>query len=211
MGMKSVIQELQTIDFSEIRADNIGRWPLVVRVLACVLAFAVVLAGIYFLKVSDLSEQLGREQREERVLRDDFSKKALEASNLEAYREQMVELEARLEALIGQLPEDTEVPALLEDVTETGLNSGLQIQTIELQNEIVHDYYIEAPIKIEAVGGYHDFAGFVSGVAGLSRIVTLHDFTIDANDDNLLSLEILAKTYRYKAESDGAESDGGDS
>ena len=120
----------------------------------------------------------------------------------------MVDLESRLEALIGQLPSDTEVPGLLEDVTETGLNSGLQIQSIALQSEVAHDYYVELPILIEATGGYHDFAGFVSGVAGLSRIVTLHDFTIDTDPDGqtLLSLSIIAKTYRYKAEQEGGDS-----
>lgn len=198
MGIKSTLQELRTIDLSEIRADNIGRWPLIVRVIACLLAFVVVLVGFYFFKIKDLNEQLDRVAAEETVLRTDFSKKALDAYNLEAYREQMVELEVRLAALIGQLPSDTEVPDLLEDVTETGLNSGLQIESIALESEVVHDYYIELPIQIEAVGGYHDFATFVSGVAGLSRIVTLHDFVIDNDGEALLSLSILAKTYRYK-------------
>lgn len=207
MSIKSAFQELRTIDFSEIRADNIGSWPAVVRVMACILAFAAVLAAVYFFKVSDLNDQLERAERDERTLRADFSSKAYEAANLEEYKAQMVELESRLEALIGQLPSDTEVPGLLEDVTETGLNSGLQIQSIELQNEIAHDYYVELPILIEATGGYHDFAGFVSGVAGLSRIVTLHDFTIETDDgEALLSLSIEAKTYRYRAERDGGDS-----
>lgn len=208
MSIKSAIEELRTIDLSEIRIDNIGSWPLVVRIVACILAFVGVLSAFYFLKVNDLNEQLDREVREESRLRTDYSAKAYDASNLEEYRVQMVDLESRLEALIGQLPSDTEVPGLLEDVTETGLNSGLQIQSIALQSEVAHDYYVELPILIEATGGYHDFAGFVSGVAGLSRIVTLHDFTIDTDPDGqtLLSLSIIAKTYRYKAEQEGGDS-----
>lgn len=198
MDVKSTFQELRTLDLSEIRLDNIGRWPLIVRIIACILAFVIILVGFYFVQISKLDEQLDRQAREELRLRDDFSKKAYEASNLEEYKEQMVELESRLEALIGQLPSDTEVPGLLEDVTETGLNSGLQIQSITLQDEVTHDYYVELPILIEATGGYHDFASFVSGVAGLPRIVTLHDFVIDSDDETLLSLSITAKTYRYK-------------
>lgn len=206
MDIKAAFQELRTIDLSELRADNIGRWPLIVRIIACILAFTVVLAGFYVVKVSKLNEELARESRQEQVLRVDYAQKAYEASNLEAYREQMIDLESRLEALIGQLPSDTEVPDLLEDVTETGLNTGLQIQSIALQSEVVHDYYVELPILIEATGGYHDFAGFVSGVAGLSRIVTLHDFTIENDGETLLSLSILAKTYRYKADEEGGDS-----
>lgn len=207
MDIKSTLQELRTIDLSEIRLDNIGRWPLIVRVIACVLAFVGVLVAFYFVKVSDLNEQLERASREELRLRQDFSKKAYEAANLEEYKLQLVELESRLETLIGQLPSDTEVPGLLEDVTETGLNSGLQIQSIALQDEIAHDYYVELPILIQASGGYHDFAGFVSGVAGLPRIVTLHDFTIENTDETLLSLSILARTYRYKAVEEGGISE----
>lgn len=212
MDIRSAFQELRTIDLSEIRADNIGRWPLIVRIIACMLAFAVVLAGFYFVKVKDLNEQLDREVREERGLRDDYKAKAYEASNLEAYKEQMVDLETRLSVLVGQLPSDTEVPDLIDDITEKGLNSGLNIQSIEIQNEVIHDYYVEAPILIQATGGYHDFAAFVSGVAGLSRIVTLHDFTIDDNGETLLSLSILAKTYRYKDEDEtAADKQGGGS
>jgi len=109
----------------------------------------------------------------------------------------MVELQDRLDTLISQLPSDTEVPGLLEDITETGLGSGLQIQSIALQEEVSHDYYIELPILMTATGGYHDFATFVSGVSSLPRIVTLHDFQID-RDSGTLTLDITAKTYRYK-------------
>lgn len=205
MSIKDSLQELRTIDLSEIRADNIGRWPLIVRIIACVLAFIVVLVAFYFVKVKELNGDLDVARNQEQALRIDFANKARDAANLAAYQEQMVELQERLDVLVGQLPEDTEVPDLLDDVSETGLNSGLQIQSISLQDEVVHDFFVELPILIEASGGYHDFAGFVSGVAGLPRIVTLHDFTIENDDDNLLSLSILARTYRYKAPEDGAD------
>jgi type IV pilus assembly protein PilO len=113
---------------------------------------------------------------------------------------QMVEMEESFGALISQLPSDTEVPGLLEDITNKGLLNGLSISSIDLQPEISREFYVELPIAIVATGSYHDLGAFVSGMAGLPRIVTLHDFTIRANGDNsaALSMNITAKTYRYK-------------
>ncbi len=206
MDIKEIINQLNNIDLSELRADNIGSWPLAVRIIACVLAFVLGVGGYYYFRVMPLNTQLENARNQETQLRSDFSSRAYQAANLDAYREQMVELEARLEALIGQLPSDTEVPGLLEDITETGLTSGLAIASIELQPETAHDYYIELPINIQAQGGYHDFATFVSGVAALPRIVTLHDFSITpqqgSNREGLLNFRIQAKTYRYRQPGD---------
>jgi type IV pilus assembly protein PilO len=112
----------------------------------------------------------------------------------------MVEMEESFGALISQLPSDTEVPGLLEDITNKGLLNGLSISSIDLQPEISREFYVELPIAIVASGSYHDLGAFVSGMAGLPRIVTLHDFTIRASGDNAaaLSMNITAKTYRYK-------------
>src|SRR5690606_35583466 len=124
------------------------------------------------------------------------------AANLEAYKEQMKEMEISFGALLRQLPSDTEVPGLLEDITRTGLGSGLEFQEIKLLPEVAQQFYIELPIQISVVGNYHDFATFVSGAASLPRIVTLHDFQIVQNDrtsvaGGKLKMDILAKTYRY--------------
>jgi type IV pilus assembly protein PilO len=207
MDIKDIIQQINNIDLSELRADNIGSWPLVVRVIACILAFVLAAGGYYYFRVMPLNTQFANAVGQEVQLKADYSSRAFQAANLDAYREQMVELEDRLQALIGQLPSDTEVPGLLEDITETGLNSGLNIESIELQSETAHDYYIELPINIQADGGYHDFATFVSGVSGLPRIVTLHDFAIRMGDDETLQgFTVLAKTYRYRqAEGDAAQ------
>ena len=202
MDFQALIDDLKNIDPAEIRLDNIGRWPLVVRILGCFIAFTAVLAACYFVIIADLNSQLDQTVRKEAELRDALRQRAYEAANLQAYRAQMIELEARLQALINQLPSDTEVPGLLEDITETGLSSGLEIESIVLQNENAHDYYVELPISISATGGYHDFATFISGVSGLPRIVTLHDFTIDKGNETLLKLSITAKTYRYKDSGD---------
>lgn len=202
MDFKALIDDIKNIDPTEIRVDNIGRWPLVVRILGCIAVFIAVLALYYTVVIADLNKTFDRTVKEEAELRNTFKQRSFEAANLQAYREQMIELEERLQALIGQLPSDTEVPGLLEDITETGLSSGLSIQSIELQDENTHDYYIELPISISATGGYHDFATFISGVSGLPRIVTLHDFSINNTGQNLLSLSIIAKTYRYKDSGD---------
>lgn len=197
VDFKKIINDVKNIDPSEIRGDNIGRWPLAVRILAAIVVFAVVTALCFVLIISDSNSALDSAVRKEAQLRDTFKQRSLEAANLEAYRLQMVELNERLKTLINQLPSDTEVPGLLEDITETGLSSGLEIQSIALQSEVSHDYYIELPIQMTATGGYHDFATFVSGVSSLPRIVTLHDFEI-VRDNGALTLDIIAKTYRYK-------------
>lgn len=203
IDFKALIDDIKSIDPTEIRIDNIGRWPLIVRIFGCVAVFIAVLAVCYFLIIADLNKTFDQTVKKETELRDTFQKRSYEAANLQAYRDQMVELQERLQTLISQLPSDTEVPGLLEDITETGLSSGLAIDSIVLQNEKTHDYYIELPISITATGGYHDFATFISGVSGLPRIVTLHDFSISKTGQSLLSLSITAKTYRYKdAEND---------
>jgi len=198
MDIQAIIEEIKSIDPSEIRLDNIGRWPLVVRILMCIGAFVAVIALYFYLVVSNSNALLERTIAQEAELRETFESRSYEAANLEAYREQRVELDDRLQKLIGQLPKDTEVPGLLEDITETGLSSGLAIDSIQLQSERSHDYYVELPISITASGGYHDFATFISGVSGLPRIVTLHDFEISRSGSSLLNLSITAKTYRYK-------------
>ena len=126
--------------------------------------------------------------------------KAFQAANLQAYRQQMLELDETFGALLKQLPKDTEVPGLLEDITEVAHASGLSMKAISLQPEKVSEFYVELPIKIDVTGDYRDFGSFVSGVAALSRIVTLHDYSIEAGNGSLLNMVIEAKTYRYKEE-----------
>ncbi len=198
MDIQSIIEEIKSIDPTEIRLDNIGRWPLVVRILMSLGAFVAVIGVYFYLVISNSNTLLETTIAKESELRETFESRSYEAANLEAYREQRLELDERLQTLIGQLPKDTEVPGLLEDITETGLSSGLAIDSIQLQSEQSHDYYVELPISISASGGYHDFATFISGVSGLPRIVTLHDFEISRSGTSLLNLSITAKTYRYK-------------
>ena len=140
-----------------------------------------------------------------------YEKKAFEAHNLDQFRKQLAEMEQTFGALLKQLPKDTEVPGLLEEITHTGLGSGLEFENIELRNEIEKEFYAELPINIQVIGDYHGFGSFVSGVASLPRIVTLHDFTVTRPSESnkelaalgLLRMDITAKTYRYSSK-DGA-------
>jgi type IV pilus assembly protein PilO len=139
-------------------------------------------------------------EKQEVTLKQEYEKKAFQVANLDAYRQQMVDMEESFGALISQLPSDTEVPGLLEDITNKGLLNGLSISSIDLQPEVSREFYVELPIAIVATGSYHDLGAFVSGMAGLPRIVTLHDFVISGNGENsaALNMNITAKTYRYK-------------
>ncbi|MBL4614446.1 MAG: type 4a pilus biogenesis protein PilO [Magnetovibrio sp.] len=191
------------LEVSEFNFENVGVWPLPYRglVFAGVLTIALTLG--YFLHVTDLYDTLNSVESKEKVLKDTFQEKAFEVANLEAYRQQMADLEESFSVLLGQLPGDTEVPGLLEDITELGYGASLEIKTISLQPEKTEEFYVELPIKIVAEGGYHDVATFISGVAGLPRIVTLHDYSLEMNEkQNRQVFEIEAKTYRYKGQDD---------
>lgn len=200
MAFEDTLRSLKEFDVNDINLDNIGTLPVVVKVILCVLLFALVLVGGYYYHIKDLQLQLASVQSREATLKQDYEKKAFQVANLDAYRRQMAEMEESFGALISQLPSDTEVPGLLEDITNKGLLNGLEISSIDLQPEVSREFYVELPIAIVASGSYHDLGAFVSGMAGLPRIVTLHDFTITANGDNssALSMSITAKTYRYK-------------
>jgi len=191
---------LRSVDLSELDMNNLGSWPAAVKVIAAALLMALLLGGGYYFYLSDLQASLDQEKAQEETLKQQFSTKAFQAANLEAYKTQMAEMEESFGALLRQLPSDTEVPGLLEDITRTGLGSGLEFEEIKLQPEVAQQFYIELPIQIKVVGAYHDLATFVSGVSSLPRIVTLHDFEIkpqSKDSASKLQMNILAKTYRY--------------
>ena len=199
--MQEYLEQLKNFNLAEVDWNRVGVWPLPGRILLFVIAIALIVAGCYFLVVKDKNAALEGAERKEKDLKAQFEKKAFEAANLEKYRNQMVEMEESFGALVKQLPSDTEVPGLLEDVNAKGLESRLTIQAIDLKAERQSEFYVELPIEIRVSGGYHEFGAFVSGVAGMPRIVTLHDFSItkasNAGTSNL-NMTIQAKTYRYK-------------
>ena len=191
---------LRQIDINDLDTSNMGSWPAAIKVLASVLLMVLVLALGYSFLISDLQNHLELRREEESTLREQFATKAHMAANLELYTQQMKEMENSFGMLLRQLPSDTEVPGLLEDITRAGLGSGLEFEEIKLLPEVTQQFYIELPIRITVTGAYHDLATFVSGVAGLPRIVTLHDFDLapaDPDGGPKLRMSILAKTYRY--------------
>ena len=198
MAWQDTLEQLQSVDLGDLDLNNMGSWPAAVKGIVMTLLFAAVVAGGYFYYLTDKQELLERAQTKEIGLRGDYESKRAQAANLEAYRQQKQEMEATFGALLRQLPSDTEVPGLLEDITLTALDNELTIESIDLRAENRTEFYVELPIDIVVEGDYHKIGTFVSGVANLSRIVTLHDFVITPQSSNQdLKMRILAKTYRY--------------
>jgi len=201
MAFEDTMRSLSEFDVNDLDFDNVGAWPIAIKVIIWALLLAAVLAGGYYYHIKDMQLQLVAIEAEEERLKKDFEGKAFQAANLEAYKRQMEEMQESFGALVSQLPSDTEVPGLLEDITNKGLLNGLEIKTIDLLAEQSKEFYIELPISISASGNYHDLGAFISGMAGLPRIVTLHDFSIVASKvPGMLDLSLVAKTYRYKDE-----------
>jgi type IV pilus assembly protein PilO len=200
MNPKEWLDSLRKIDINDLDLNNLGSWPAAVKSIAGAMVLIIVLALGYNFYLKDLLDQLDQSRATEVSLKEQFATKAFKAANLDAYKAQMTEMQTSFGALLRQLPSDTEVPGLLEDITRTGLGSGLEFEEIKLLPEAAQQFYIELPIQITVVGAYHDLATFVSGVASLPRIVTLHDFEIkpvEPGNTQKLRMSILAKTYRY--------------
>lgn len=200
MSPSEWIEGLRRIDINELDTHNMGSWPPAIKFLmGIVVAILVLLIGYNF-STRELEHQLELKRGEELTLKEQFASKSGMAANMDLYTQQMQEMENSFGVLLRQLPSDTEVPGLLEDITRTGLGSGLEFEEIKLLPEVAQPFYIELPIQITVTGGYHELATFISGVAGLPRIVTLHDFDlapVSPEGAPKLRLSILAKTYRY--------------
>jgi type IV pilus assembly protein PilO len=193
----NVVEELRALDWREP-----GRWPFSIRVGAVVVWFFVVTLGLGYVWVwQTKSPELEQAQNQEQTLRVEFQNKHAKAVNLDVYKQQLKDIERSFGALLRQLPGKTEVPNLLIDISQTGLAAGLEEKLFQPGPEQKKDFYAELPIKIRLSGGYHQLAQFVSGIAALPRIVTLHDIEITpTNKDNSydqLTLDLTAKTYRY--------------
>lgn len=201
--MNNFLEELRALD-----PRDPGRWPLAVRAGA-VAVWLVALTGFltYMFVWQSERPELDHYQQEEQQLRDEFKTKHSKAVNLQVYKQQLKDIQRSFGALLRQLPGKTEVPNLLVDISQTGLAAGLQQKLFQPGDEVKRDFYAELPIKIELTGSYHQFGQFVSGIAALPRIVTLHDIQIKPNaksgyDD--LTLDLTAKTYRYLDEDEMA-------
>ena len=194
-----IFDDLRGFDWNDLQdLETIGVWPAPVKVIIAVTLLGSCIASGYFFHIQNLQTELATVTAREINLRVEFEQNAFLAANLEEYRAQTLTMEESFTELLRQLPSETEVPGLVDDVTNTGVGSGLEFANLILPPEEIQEFYIEIPINLDVVGGYHDFGTFVSGVASLDRIVTLHDFTIRARDDSFLDMSIVARTYRYK-------------
>ncbi len=192
----NLVEERQSRD-----ANDVGRWPLLFRAAVIVVVFVLVTGlGIYWFIIEDKAPQLERERGVEQELRVTFENKQKKAANYEEYKEQLAQIQQSFGTMLRQLPGETEIPSLIVDISQTGLAAGLREKLFVPQPEIPKDFYAEKPIQIRLTGSYHEIGNFVSGIAALPRIVTLHDINITPEDresfDNL-SMEVTAKTYRY--------------
>ncbi len=184
-------------ELNELDLSNVANWPLPARIFVIALVFVSVLAAGYWLDIKDQQGQLEKAERKESELRTTFENRARKAANLEAYEQQLAEMRESFGAMLRQLPNRTEVAELLVDISQTGLAAGLEFELFKPQAEVPREFYAELPISIRVKGNYHEFGEFVSGVAALPRIVTVHDVNIKENKDGELTMDILAKTYRY--------------
>jgi type IV pilus assembly protein PilO len=188
-------------DFKSLDPNDPGRWPLPVRVGCVALVFVFLAAGSFWYFVwTDQKPKLDSAAAEEQTLRATFKSKHSKAVNLEVYQQQLADIERSFGALLRQLPGKTEVQSLLIDISQVGVGAGLEEKLFQPTSESTKDFYAELPIKIKLTGSYHQMGEFVSGIAALPRIVTLHDITIKPdNKDSYdhLSFELTAKTFRY--------------
>jgi len=189
---------LSDIDLSEIDFNNMGAWPKAGKVgLALVVAATVMLLSYFFLIETQVTT-LETAQQKELDLRVDYQKKYVMAINLELYQQQMLEMEKTFSVLLKQLPATHETPGMLDDITFAGTSVGLTFVRINWMPEIEKEFYTELPIQIEVIGDYHQIGNFVSEIAKLPRIVSLHDFVIQSREEGNQSFSVIAKTYRYK-------------
>lgn len=216
--LNKLLEQLKSLD-----PKDVGRWPFVFRAVTVGIVFVIAAAALVWFFVYSESNgnlpQLRKAEAEQKELWNTFDQKQRKAANLEAYRQQLAEIERSFGAMLRQLPGRTEVPSLLVDISQTGLAAGLQEKLFQPGAEVRRDFYAELPIKIRLTGNYHEFGQFVSGIAALPRIVTLHDIQIAqekgrggggrrgqaAAPSDSLTLDLTAKTYRYLEESEIAE------
>ena len=189
---------LSDIDLSEIDFNNMGAWPRAGKIALALLVALIVMLLSYFFLIEAQVTQLETEQNKELELRIDYQNKYVKAINLELYQQQMLEMEKTFSTLLKQLPATHETPGMLDDITFAGTSVGLTFVRINWMPEIEKEFYTELPIQIEVIGDYHQIGNFVSEIAKLPRIVSLHDFVIQSREDGNQSFNVIAKTYRYK-------------
>jgi type IV pilus assembly protein PilO len=207
--LRELLEQLRNLD-----PNDPGRWPLGIRLGTTVLLFILAAGGGYYWFVWKAKRpELLEARAKETELWTTLETKAKKAANLQAYKNQLAEMERSFGAMLRQLPNKTEVPNLLVDISQSGLAAGLEEKLFQPENEVRKDFYAELPIRIRLTGGYHEMGAFASGIAALPRIVTLHNIEITPARDSRggsgglptdLVLNVTAKTYRYLDEEEQA-------
>ncbi|MEX2480569.1 MAG: type 4a pilus biogenesis protein PilO [Gammaproteobacteria bacterium] len=185
------------LDLSNLNAENIGNWPLPVKIFCAVLVFAVIGFLGWQYDVKELQMNLEKARQKETALRSEFETKQRKAANLPALAQQLEDIKETFGDLLKRLPNKTEVAELLVDISQQGLGAGLEFELFKPGNEQPADFYVELPIQIRVLGDYHEFGKFISGISDLPRIVTSHDIRISSGKDGRMTLDTTAKTYRY--------------
>ena len=196
------------MNLNELDLADVARWPTAARAVVILFLMGGVIFLGYWFHTKDQLVDLESAENKEEGLKVIFETKAKQAANLEAYEKQLEEMRESFGAMLRQLPNQTEVADLLVDVSQTGLASGLEFELFQPRSEAPREFYAELPISIRVVGGYHEFGDFISGVAALPRIVTIHDVNISRSGSGKLGMNLTAKTYRY-IEEDELTSEGG--
>ncbi|MBU0501312.1 MAG: type 4a pilus biogenesis protein PilO [Gammaproteobacteria bacterium] len=187
-------------DLNELDVSQIGVWPLPAKLLLILIICLLLMVGGYYFDLETQLNDLTKAEEEERTLRVSLEDKQAKAANLDKYRKQLEDMKQSFGAMLRQLPNKTEVADLLVDVSQTGLAAGLEFNLFQPGAEVPLEFYAELPIKIAVEGGYHEFGEFISGLAALPRIVTIHNIKITPTSKDTggrLILEATAKTYRY--------------
>ncbi|HEV2111097.1 MAG TPA: type 4a pilus biogenesis protein PilO [Gammaproteobacteria bacterium] len=205
------LEDLKNLNLNDLRSldpKNMGSWPLPMRIVLLVVIYAGILVAGYVFIISDQRDQYGQLQDKETSLKTEFENKALEAANLDTYKKQLEDMQTSFGTMLRQLPGQTEIPSLLQDISQAAQVDGLKQDLFRPGSEAPKDFYSEKPIDLQLEGSYHQFGKFVSDVATLPRIVTLHNISIHpqsgSGNDNLV-MTLTAKTYRYLEEDEGSK------
>lgn len=189
--------------FKSLDQNNYGSWPVPVKITTLAFIAALVGALAWAVPISKKREQISVAEAEEQTLLDQYREKESKARHLKAYQEQIVKMEADFKELLNQLPKETRISDLVDGINMVGVGSNVRFQDIKVEPEVSQEFFIEQPIRIAALGDYHEFGGFLSGLAQLPRIVTLHDFEVTNSKPSLdevpqITLVLNTKTYRSK-------------
>lgn len=211
INKKVVARQRQSFDFKSFQSnlnslnkDNYGSAPLAVKIFVLALIVIFILALAWFMLISPKIEEIKAVEAEQEALLETYKEKEAKARHLDVYKEQVAQMEVDFVALLSQLPQDTQVPELIEGINAVGRGSGVRFQDISVDPEIEQEFFIEQPISIRAIGDYHQFGNFVTGIARLPRIITMHDFEVVNPQPSLdtipqLQLTLQTQTYRSKA------------